>query len=313
MSTPQVAEATAMSSQGDPASSPILQAVGLAKRYGRTKFALAGIDLEIRRGSITALVGPNGAGKSTLMKSWLGFERPTSGSVAVNGIDPWSNRSAALQYIGYVPQTSALYRELTVADHIALAADLRAGYDEELAQRRLDDLGILAPTQIGHLSGGQQAQVSLALALGARAEALILDEPLAGLDPLARREFLYLLTGTVADQRTTAVLSSHVVTDIEQACDHLVVLGAGQKLLDAPADVALAMHAIAETDLSLDERAVASFLGPLGKIVTLLKGDGEMPSGDGLRPASLEELLLGYLASGRPGMIDRIRRGEAGR
>lgn len=141
---------------------------------------------------------------------------------------------------------------------------------------------------------------------------LILDEPLASLDPLARREFLYLLTKTVREQGTTAVLSSHVVTDVEQACDHLVVLGGGRKLLDATVQEALAAHCLAEGDLSTDERAVATFLGPRAEIITLMNCGSATRTGEGLRRATLEELLLGYLASGRPGMIDRIRRGEAG-
>ena len=175
----------------------VLEARGLAKRYRRGVWALTGIDLDIPAGGITALVGPNAAGKSTLIKTWVGFERPTRGSVAVMGVDPWRDRSGALAHLGYVPQSPALYDGLSVDDHLDLAVQLRPGFDRASARKRLDDLGIPAGRGAGTLSGGQQAQVALALALGTRARILLLDEPLASLDPLARREFLHVVTDAV--------------------------------------------------------------------------------------------------------------------
>ncbi|MEO7667336.1 MAG: ABC transporter ATP-binding protein, partial [Dehalococcoidia bacterium] len=165
----------------------VLETHDLAKRYGRRTWALTGIDLAIPQGGITALVGPNAAGKSTLIKTWVGFERPTRGSVAVAGIDPWKDRSAALAHVGYIPQSPALYDALSVDDHLDLAVQLRPGFDRAYARRRLDELGIPGNQGARSLSGGQQAQVALALALGTRAKILLLDEPLASLDPLARR------------------------------------------------------------------------------------------------------------------------------
>jgi ABC-2 type transport system ATP-binding protein len=283
-------------------SGPVLEARSLAKRYGRRTWALAGIDLEVPQGGITALVGPNAAGKSTLIKTWVGFERPTRGGVTVGGVDPWRDRSEALTHLGYVPQSPSLYDALTVEDHLEMALMLRPGFDRAYAQDRLGQLGIPLAQAARSLSGGQQAQVALALALGTRAEILLLDEPLASLDPLARREFLHVLTDAVRADGATALLSSHIVTDVEQACDRLIVLGVGRVLLHEPVVDALAIHGI-QTDGVAAGGAVASFAGAAGERLTLVRradvaGGAE---GDGLRPASLEEVVLGYLASGRGG------------
>ena len=279
-----------------------LQARAVAKRFRGGVRALDGIDLDIPVDSICALVGPNGAGKSTLMKAWVGFERPSSGSVAVFGINPWRDRPAALDRIGYVSQKPALYRGLTVADHVALAGSLRAGFDPGLTRRRLNELGIPLGQDTRTLSGGQQAQVMLALALGTHARVFILDEPLASLDPLARREFLHVLVDAVRADGATAVLSSHVITDIEQACDRLVVLGGGRKILDVPIAEAISSHRVATAAVSsaiADARPVGTFPGPLGERLTLWRVPPERAEDPALRGATLEEVILGQLAAGR--------------
>jgi ABC-2 type transport system ATP-binding protein len=268
---------------------PILEARGLAKRYRRGVWALGGIDLAVPAGGITALVGPNAAGKSTLIKTWVGFERPTRGSVTVAGVDPWRDRQAALAHLGYVPQSPSLYDALSVDDHLLMAEQLRPGFDRAYAAARLAQLGIPRSAQARQLSGGQQAQVALALALGTRAEILLLDEPLASLDPLARREFLHVLTDAVRSDGATALLSSHIVTDVEQACDNLVVLGVGRVLLHASITDALGSHAVS---LAPRPDAVASFAEADGSLLSLVCGEGD-------RPATLEEIVLGYLASAR--------------
>ena len=278
---------------------PALEAHDLAKRYGRRTWALTGIDLAIPEGGITALVGPNAAGKSTLIKTWVGFERPTRGHVTVGGIDPWKDRSSVLGLVGYVPQSPALYDGLSVEDHLDLAVLLRPDFDRAYARQRLDQLGIPANQGAKSLSGGQQAQVALALALGTRARILLLDEPLASLDPLARREFLHVLTDAVRTEGATALLSSHIVTDVEQACDRLVVLGVGRILLHDTVTDALATHWLATNGAaSLAGEAIGSFGGPSGERLTLLR-QSTPAAGSDLRPASLEEVVLGYLASGR--------------
>lgn len=278
-----------------------LEARGIGKRYGARLWALRSVDLSIPSGSITALVGPNGAGKSTLIKSWVGFERPTEGNVAVLGVDPWRHRRIAVLLLGYVPQQPGLYRELSVDDHLALARTLRRSFEPSVARRRLKQLGIRLDARPSELSGGQQAQVSLAIALGTRAPVLLLDEPLAGLDPLARREFLSVLTEEVRDDGATAVLSSHIITDIEAACDRLVVLGAGRKLLDNSIVAAAREHVVHSdpSDVSKD-RFVATFGGPAGESLSLARRS-DSPQSPRERPATLEEIVIGYLTAGRSG------------
>jgi ABC-2 type transport system ATP-binding protein len=279
----------------------ILETHDIGKRFGR-RWALRHVDLAVPDGSITALVGPNGSGKSTLLKAWVGFERPTEGRMTVDGIDPWRDRAGALQRIGYVPQAPSLYRELTVAEHVTLARTLRPAFDGSIARRHLDDLDIPYRARADELSGGQQAQVGLALALGAQVPVLLLDEPLASLDPLARREFLHVLVDAVHAAGATALLSSHVITDIEQACDRLLVLGGGRTLLDLSIAGALAEHTVVElvgpsapgADGSLGDRVVGVFPGPEGERLALVRG-----AADGSRPATLEEVVLGHLAAGR--------------
>lgn len=270
---------------------PILSTDDLAKRYRSGVWALNGIDLEIPSGGITALVGPNAAGKSTLLKTWVGFEQPTRGSVRVAGIDPWRDRAAALDHIGYVPQSPALYAGLSVEDHLDMAVLLRPGFDRAAARERLDQLDIPRSANARNLSGGQQAQVVLALALGTRADVRLLDEPLASLDPLARREFLHVLTDAVRTDGATALLSSHIVTDVEQACDRLIVLGVGRVLLQASVADALATHRIAVADEASGE-VIATFAGPAGERLALQRAGGG-------RTATLEEIVIGYLASAR--------------
>jgi ABC-2 type transport system ATP-binding protein len=279
-----------------------LQARAVAKRFRGGVRALDGIDLDVPAGSICALVGPNGAGKSTLMKAWVGFERPSSGAVAVFGINPWRDKPAALDRIGYVSQKPALYRGLTVADHVALAGTLRASFDPGLAERRLDELAIPLAQDTRTLSGGQQAQVMLALALGTHARVFILDEPLASLDPLARREFLHVLVDAVRADGATAVLSSHVITDIEQACDRIVVLGGGRKILDESIGEAMATHRVASAGVNpgtSGAQPVGTFPGPLGERLTLWLVPRDPADLGAMRAATLEEVILGQLAASR--------------
>jgi len=283
----------------------ILETHDFGKRYGRRRrWALRHLDLSVPEGSITALVGPNGSGKSTMLKAWVGFEPPTEGHLTVDGIDPWRDRSAALMRIGYVPQAPSLYRELTVAEHVAMAAAYRPAFDPSVARRRLDDLSIPLTSRADELSGGQQAQVGLALALGTRAPVLLLDEPLASLDPLARREFLHVLVDAVHADGATALLSSHVITDIEQACDHMLVLGGGRMLLDLSIAEAISEHRVIDGDLTAEAadasgRAVGLtligvFPGPANERLSLVRA----AEGRG-RPATLEEVVLGHLSAAR--------------
>jgi ABC-type multidrug transport system ATPase subunit len=200
-------------------------AEGFGRRYRPGKpWAARNISFELAPGSITALVGPNGAGKSTLIRAGVGFERPDEGRVLAGGHDPAREPSKALKFVGYVPQAASLYASATIADHLALAAEARGWVDAPYVMERLQSLALEPDRTIGSLSGGEQAQVALTICLGVRAKLLLLDEPLASLDPLARRRFLNMLVAYVRETRATALLSSHIVTDIEQACDYLFLL-----------------------------------------------------------------------------------------
>jgi len=283
---------------------PALEAIGVSKRYRRTgSWALLDADLEVPEGTITALVGPNGAGKSTLIRTWVGFERPTRGRVRVGGIDPQEDRAGAVARIGYVSQSTALYRGLTVGEHLTLARTMRPGFDDEAAQARLEQLAIPLSQKAGSLSGGQAAQVALCIALSTGAPILLLDEPLAALDPLARHDFLNLLVSAVRERGATALLSSHIVSDVEAVCDHLVVLGMGRVTLQAPIREAIAEHRLGPVGSMPAEQTVATFARPGGEPIALVRSsDPSLP-----RP-SLEELVMGYLAAARSGAASSDRR-----
>jgi ABC-2 type transport system ATP-binding protein len=274
---------------------PALEARGLTKRYGRTRYALRGIDLCLSGPGITALVGPNAAGKSTLMRSWLGFERPTAGSCTVRGYDPQRHRALVLELIGYVPQQAQVYRELSVADHVHLVGRLRPRFSAAAAMSRLDSLNIPPDARGRELSGGQQAQVLLAMALASGAEILLLDEPLTHLDPLARREFLQVVRSWVAEHRTLAVLSSHVITDVEQVCDTLIALGVGRVMLNDTVAGALASHVVSLAE-DTHRGSVGTFVGQDGRGLSLYRRGSAPPTA---RPATLEEIVLGHLAAAR--------------
>jgi ABC-2 type transport system ATP-binding protein len=274
-----------------------LETIGLSKRYRRGgPWALQQVDLKVPRGTVTALVGPNGAGKSTLIRTWMGFERPTAGSVRVGGIDPQTDRAGALRQLGYVSQSTTLYRGLTVADHLDLAAGLRRGFDTGAAQARLEQLGIPLSQKAGALSGGQAAQVALCLALGTGAPVLLLDEPLASLDPLARHDFLNVVLSTVREHGATVLLSSHIVSDVEAVCERLVVVGQGRVTLQAPIKLALAEHRLVPDGSATPAGLVARFARPGGELTALIRSVDP-----GLPAPSLEELVMGYLAAARPG------------
>ena len=275
-----------------PAPGVALRAHGLTKRYRRGRpAALDRIDLDVTTGGITALVGPNGAGKSTLIRCFLGFERPTRGFVTVDGIDPARDRTKALARIGYVGQEMALYRQLTADEHLELAAGLRAGFDQPGAAAHLDELAVPRRVPTAELSGGQQAQIALAMALGTRAPVLLLDEPVARLDPLARRDFLTALRDGVRARGSTVLLASHIIGDLEGICDALIVLAPAAVMFHGSVEAARTGHAIvpATSEIAPDD-LVASFTGLTGQRLSLVRRPG---SGD----ASLDDMVLGYLAA----------------
>jgi len=218
----------------------VLQTRGLGKRY-RRRWALSDCTLEIPAGRIAGLVGPNGAGKTTLLHLATGLLRPTVGTIEVLGGPPPAS-PAQLARVGFVAQDTPTYAHLTVADHLRLGAHLNPGWDAATARDRIERLGLDPGQRAGKLSGGQRAQLALTLAIAKRPELLILDEPVASLDPLARREFLRGLMETVVDQELSVVLSSHLVADLERVCDYLIVLVGSRVQLAGEVDRLLATH-----------------------------------------------------------------------
>jgi ABC-2 type transport system ATP-binding protein len=218
----------------------VIETEGLGKRY-RRRWALAGCTLSVPAGHVVGLVGPNGAGKSTLLNLATGMLAPTTGTIEVLGGRPAAG-PAQLARVGYLAQDAPLYAGLPVADHLRLGAHLNPGWDADLARRRIERLDLDPRQKAGTLSGGQRAQLALCLAVAKRPELLILDEPVASLDPLARREFLQDLMETVAEQQVSVVLSSHLISDLERACDYVIVLVDSRVRLAGPADELLATH-----------------------------------------------------------------------
>jgi ABC-2 type transport system ATP-binding protein len=217
-----------------------ISAVGLGKRFGR-KWALKDCTVEIPSGRICGLVGPNGAGKSTLLNLAVGLLSPTEGQIQVAGGSPGSG-AGQLAKIGFLAQQTPVYESLSIADHLRFGEAINPRWDRELARERLDALELDPKQQAGSLSGGQRAQLALTLAMAKRPEVLLLDEPVASLDPLARRDFLRTLTAYVAEHDVSVVLSSHLLADLERVCDYLVVLVESRVQLSADVDELLATH-----------------------------------------------------------------------
>jgi ABC-2 type transport system ATP-binding protein len=219
---------------------PVLEAHGLGKQYGRL-WALSDCTLSIPPGHVVGLVGPNGAGKTTLLHLAVGLLKPTSGTIEVLGGQPAAG-PAQLARVGFLAQDAPTYASLSVADHLRLGAHLNPGWDAGLARSRIEALGLDPAQKAGKLSGGERAQLALTVAIAKRPDLLILDEPVASLDPLARREFLQDLMEAVAEQQVSVVLSSHLVADLERVCDYLIVLTAAKVRVAGQVEDLLAAH-----------------------------------------------------------------------
>ncbi len=277
----------------------VLEARGLGKRYGR-RWAVSECTLAVPAGHVTGLVGPNGAGKSTLLNLAAGLIAPTTGTITVLGDRPASG-PAQLARVGFVAQDAPVYARMSVADHLRAGAWLNPRWDGELAGRRIEQLGLDPRQRAGSLSGGQRAQLALTLAIAKRPALLLLDEPVASLDPLARREFLQGLMETVAEHGTSVLLSSHLITDIERVCDHLVVITASRVRLAGEVSELLASHHRLSgprrdpATLPAGQEVIAE--SHAGRQTTLLIRTGE-PVHDPawtVRPVSLEDLVIAYM------------------
>ena len=276
-----------------------LVAEGLTKRYGRT-VALDRCSFEIPEHTIVALVGPNGAGKSTLLHCATGLVRPTEGTITVLG-GPAGDRT--LPGVGLVAQDAPLYRDFTADELLTMGTKLNDQFDLPFARARLVDVGVPLDRRVDRLSGGQRAQVALCLALAKRPGLLLLDEPLASLDPLARREFLSALMDTVAEQPVTVILSSHLIADLERVCDHLMVLRSGQVKALGATDELLATHKMLigppqqrrPRIAGVDEILSASKTERQIQLLVRTNGDILDPAWDQYE-VSLEDVVLAYLA-----------------
>jgi ABC-2 type transport system ATP-binding protein len=292
----------------------VLEAEGLGKRYGR-RWALRDCTLRIPAGHVVGLVGPNGAGKSTLLNLSVGLLAPTQGSIEVLGSEP-ANGPAQLARVGFVAQDPPIYAALSVADHLKLGARLNPTWDHQLATNRIQQLGLDPHQKAGKLSGGQRAQLALTLAIAKRPEVLLLDEPVASLDPLARREFLQILMETVAEANVSVVLSSHLVADIERVCDYLVVLVSSRVQVAGELEDLLASHhrLIGPSDASLDRfdnQHVIEESHSAKQSTLLVRSDGPvMDPAWTIEPVSLEDLVLAYMGQGKSADATRRLLGE---
>jgi ABC-2 type transport system ATP-binding protein len=277
-----------------------IEAIDLGRRYG-TMWALRGCNLSIPEGSVVALVGPNGAGKTTLLELAIGLLEANEGEVRILGSSMQGQPGSMLARVGFVAQDAPLYRNFSVADMLRFGAHLNPRWDDSIAQRRLARLDIPLERRCGKLSGGQQAQVALAIAAAKRPDVLLLDEPVARLDPLARREFLEALMETVAESGVTVVLSSHLISDLERVCDHLVLLSRGHVVIAGPTEALLAEHHLVSgprdhVDVILRRRNVIEQRATDRQLTALVRGNGAAPDPRvEMREVSLEELVLAYL------------------
>jgi ABC-2 type transport system ATP-binding protein len=288
----------------------VIETEGLGKRY-RKRWALADCTLSIPAGHVVGLVGPNGAGKTTLLNLATGMLAPTTGTIDVLSSRPAAG-PAQLARVGYLSQDAPVYAGLSVADHLKLGAHLNPGWDAEQARDRVERLDLDPRQKAGTLSGGQRAQLALTLATAKRPELLILDEPVASLDPLARREFLRDLMETVGEQQVSVVLSSHLISDLERVCDYLIVLVDSRVRIAGPVEDLLAAHHL----LSGPRRDPASLPDGI-EVISASHTDVQTTllvrtSGPVLDPAwtvfelGLEDLVLAYMK--QPGGSGRRNR-----
>jgi ABC-2 type transport system ATP-binding protein len=277
----------------------VIETTGLGKRYGST-WALRECTLAIPAGHVAALVGPNGAGKTTLLNLAVGLAAPTAGVVTVLDGRPAGSPSA-LDGIAFVAQDTPVYKNLSAADMLHLTRNLNRRFDQSYAETRLGELGIPLKRKAGKLSGGQQAQLALTLALARRPKLLVLDEPVAMLDPVARHDFMATVLTAMADDGVSVVLSSHVLAELERVADYLILLSRGRVQVAGEVDDLLAAHRVltgpAAEAAHYAERPVVHVRRAEAQAHLLVRGtaDDPVPPGWEAHPVGLEELALAYL------------------
>jgi ABC-2 type transport system ATP-binding protein len=294
-----------------PTVSTAIEASSLGRAYG-SSWALQDCTLDIPAGRVTGLVGPNGAGKTTLLNLATGMLRPTTGSIRVLGGVP-GRGTDQLRKVGFVAQETPVYAGLSVADHLKMGKHMNARWDAELAADRIRELKLDLRRKAGRLSGGQRAQLALTMALARRPELLILDEPVASLDPLARREFLERLAEATDGTQISVVMSSHLVSDLERICDYLVVLVASRIQLAGPVTELVAGHHLVSGP-SVEPGAlpggaeIISAARSLGRTTALIRAAAapQHPAWAVTRP-NLEDVVLAYMSRAGTGAADGPR------
>jgi ABC-2 type transport system ATP-binding protein len=282
---------------------PLLATQAVGKRYG-WRWALRDCSLAIPAGRVVGLVGPNGAGKTTLLHLAVGLLAPTAGAITVLGGDP-GDGARQLGRVGFVAQDTPVYARLSVAKHLRMGAWLNPGWDAQLAAGRIERLGLDPRQRAGSLSGGQRAQLALTLAIAKRPELLVLDEPVASLDPLARREFLQSLMEFVAEQNASVVLSSHLTADLGRVCDYLVVLVSSRvHLAGEVADLLATHHRLSGPRRDADSLPAGQTVieaSHTDKQTTLLvrTEDPILDPAWTVMPVTLEDLVLAYMSQAR--------------
>jgi ABC-2 type transport system ATP-binding protein len=295
----------------------IIETSGLGKRYGST-WALRDCSLAIPAGHVAALVGPNGAGKTTLLNLAVGLAEPTAGAVTVLG-GLAAGSPAALDGIAFVAQDTPVYRNLSVADMLHLTRNLNRCFDQPYAKARLGELGIPLNRKAGKLSGGQRAQLALTVALARRPRLLVLDEPVAMLDPVARHDFMASVMTAMAAEGVSVVLSSHVLADLERVADYLILVSRGRVQVAGEVAGLLASHRMltgptAEADRYAERPVVHAQRGQAQThLLVRATADDPVPPGWEAHPVDLEELVMAYLREPGAGALPGPARGRNSR
>jgi ABC-2 type transport system ATP-binding protein len=281
----------------------VIETSGLGKRYG-SKWALLDCTLTIPEGKVVGLVGPNGAGKTTLLNLAVGLLAPTSGSISVLGGRP-GDGPAQLEKVGFVAQDTPTYAALSVSKHLLMGSYLNTEWDQQLAEARISQLGLDQRQKAGSLSGGQRAQLALTIAIAKRPELLLLDEPVASLDPLARREFLQGLMEIVAKHEVSVVLSSHLIADLERVCDYLVILVASHVRLAGEVTELLATHHRLSgprrdpRTLPSDQEVIEESHTDKQSMFLVRTDQPILDPAWTVKPVTLDDLVLAYMAQAR--------------
>jgi len=281
----------------------VIETNGLGKQYGR-EWALRDCTLSIPKGKVVGLVGPNGTGKTTLLSLAVGLIAPTCGSITVLGGHP-SDGPAQLEKVGFVAQDTPTYAGLSVGKHLRMGAYLNANWDQELAKRRIDQLGLDPRQKAGSLSGGQRAQLALTMAIAKQPELLLLDEPVASRDPLARREFLQGLMEIVAKHEVSVVLSSHLIADLERICDYLVLLVASHVQLAGEVTALLATHQRLSgprrdpRSLPSDQEVIEESHTDKQSTFLVRTDQPILDPARTVKPVTLDEMVLAYMGQAR--------------